>query len=966
MQANEGVPTGVQRIVRGAHTGPTELEDLLPGATSGDELPGKYPTKESIAASLQDVENVAADIERNAKAALVDSVREVSIGTEAIKSNLIGGISNQLDSVDNVARKLKSKLSSRIADGLTGVYADLVQMGIPVPSLEQVQYANATGDYLGSMLPLEGHPIEVTLPVPVEPPTDYTPIAPPSRPPQTPIQRPGMPPIATLPPPIRPVPVVPLPTTLPGTLPDGDDTGWEGGSGIGTMPLPPNWLGPIGPTEQCPTDTQGRPTGWRGETTFNGWTMPDFCGNCPPGTVNNGGSGTFFNACIPSGSGSQPPMQPPEQGQDLCPDGYYTFDWDGVSPLPVGAIRVGNRVCIPHPASVGEFCPADLAKNCGDKPVFPSVPSTPETGDYCHDIEQFLQSAVVNTPLIEHLIRGQYGSIGDSTIAKAVATAITGSNKPVIAALIDSLGKWLGEAAKAVVISPTCDKLALTPIASLHGIIKFINQWFGIVPKAATQTLQQAENLVCQTVMPDQPSTDKAYLSDTIDKELWRCWSELNGSVTKAAEIGLETLRTRPTSEQVSKLFRRDLITEDEFKKRMRQNGVIHDKDREAIHNLTQDWPSLSDLTPMLVRDVWDETTIDWAEVDKLFEAKYTKETKKYFDAIGLTKDVVKYYWRAHFHLPSFTMASEMYHRFRALPVGDPLRTDLDKVKALLIQDDWHPDWIDRMLAITFRPMRLIDIRTAYDMRILDDEGLKDKLRVLGYSDDDVTTTAKIWGKRREIRDAKQGGYPSVKSLIDKYANCEIDDHTFRLVLSYIVETPEQEMRAVEAAEVARTSEDNRRTIAGVSWQYRRGLISEEEATAELARQGIDPACIPSLVRVWKAQTSKQPKQLAAGSLCKMLEQGIISAPEFVNALLRIGYTSIDADRIVRSCAIGLTQKEIRKANQEAARLARERKAAEREAARLQRLAECGPPPCPKNRQTPSRNGEANPTNPAP
>ena len=956
MPPPKGNPDSVQRTIRFDDTAPTGLDNFLPGSPGEFDLPGSRPDMQLIRTAIADSEIEGEQILGRVRERINDRLRDAAIGVEGITSNVVGSIANANDEAEKLVTKLQTKQINGIRNGLTEAYSDFVRLGFPVPTDDQVAYGNATGDYLGSVtaFPPDGSGDIVALDQPDDRPArpnggqlttlclnmttgeqaefdgsicpvGWKPVGGTSEgvePPQPPSQPP------------------PTNDTLPHYLPppgEGDTSRW--------CPRPADYPAlrqleidavvasgyKIGPTIEYPADTVAntRPTNWNGATIVNGWVMPDYAGRCPVGLVPNGGTGTFFTACVaPVCIGTPQPPQPP------------------TVPPPVE----------PIPIEPTQQCPVDPSPLCGEPAKFPTMPSTPYSGDYCHDIEDFLRLAVPNIPNLEHILKTRFSGLGDSTIAKAVAKAITGSDKPVIPALIDSFGKWLGEAAKAVAFSPTCDKAALTPIATLNGVLKFLNQWFAIVPQAASNTLQQAENLVCQTKMPDQPSADKAYLADVIDRELWRCWTELNGDVVAAAEKGLDTLRTRPTAEQVSKLFRRKMLTEDEFKSRMRQNGVINDADRTAIHDLTQDWPSLSDLTPMLVRDVFDNETIDWTEVDKQFESRYTEETKKYFDALGLTRDVVKLYWRAHFHLPSFTMASEMVHRFRHLPENDPLHFDEKRAKKLLIQDDWHPDYIDRMLAITYRPMRLIDIRTSYDMRIIDDTQLKEKLAILGYSDADVDITLEYWKRRRDINDAKRGGFPSVKQLVTQYANCEIDDHTFRYQLSFVVESDEQERKAVEAAQIARTTEDNRRTISGISWQYKRGLISEEEATGELSRQGIDPSCVPSLVRTWKSQAAKQPKQLAAASLCKMLEMGIISQGEFVTALIRSGWSAIDADRITKSCAIGLSQKEMRKAERDAVRLARERKAMEREEAKRRRLAECGEPPCPANRRKSSPN----------
>jgi hypothetical protein len=309
-------------------------------------------------------------------------------------------------------------------------------------------------------------------------------------------------------------------------------------------------------------------------------------------------------------------------------------------------------------------------------------------------------------------------------------------------------------------------------------------------------------------------------------------------------------------------------------------------------------------------------------------------------------------------------MASEMYHRYRNLDPNDPLHTDKKKVEALLIQDDWDPNWTERMLAITFRPMRLIDLRNSYDMRTISDEDLQERLQWLGYDDKTIQLTFTYWQRRRDIRDAQKAGFPSVKTLVKQYANCYVDPSTFRLVLSRIVETPEQEQLAVEYAEIARETEANRRTISGVEWQYRRGLISEAEATEHLSRGGIDPTCIPTLVELWKQRIAKTPKQLTASQLCKMREYAIITTEEMVMALVRAGWSPLDAQRITAECTARLTDKAMRKANAEANRIAREMRRIEREERRRQRLLECGEPPCPANRSTPSQNGQGGQSTP--
>lgn len=960
---------------------PAELVDYLPGAATGNFPPGAITQPEDIAADLAHPLQVVNELQDTLAADTLATANPLFDAVEQIQANLIGGAANDIDDINKLVDKLAGKLHSQAVHSMYDVYGKIQDLGFPLPTPEQIATGIATGDYLGSLM--------------TNPTTDTLPVAPPFVPitpnnPTLPLQQPDMPTQPHCPPGFIALPdgscLDRFNNSSGGTLTQNPVTGEIGIAfcPVGTTFVPPGTLG---------LDSHQYPYGRCVASSSTGFdTTTPRCGysgdyDIPPtrysdGADISGGMMTGHDVYIQL-AGGEPPMrqahwrlslqgsagQSPISYEFYAPDGAIVGSY-GRRIVYSNAIAggLGALTCLEKLGTVedgssgqtttGATCPIPPKLDCG-VPGFQAPVLGIANDGTCISFEKMLEK--LTSTVVDF---GQFLSVGTEkielgSVAKTVVSAVLGSESPILPSIVKRLGEWIKKTAEASAKEAACDPVKLVPVAINAALWKFIGQWFGIVPQALTATLQQAENLTCQYALPDQQSVDSAYLAGEIDKELFDCWTKINGNILQAAEKGIDTRRERPTAQQVSQLFRKGYLSQDQFDKRMRERGVMRAEDKEAIHNLTVDWPSLSDLTPMLVRDVWDETTIDWTQADALFNDKYAGNAKKYFDAIGVTRDVAKYYWRAHFHLPSYTMATEMIHRYRNLDPNDPLYMDVEKMKKLLIQDDWSPEWIDRMIGISFKTLTRVDTRRSYELRTITDDELKDQLRFIGYDDRAVDLMFKYWKRQRELRDIKAGGYPTVKALVTQYANCEINHDQFTFILRKIAENQDQYDNAIDAAENARTTESNKRTIAGVRWQFTRGLITEGEATAQLASNGIDPTCVPSIVKLMKQRQQKQPKQLTAGKLCDMREYGIISSDEMINALIRTGWSPIDAARITNECSARLTDKAMRKAQAEANRIAREAKAAAKEEAKRLRDSECGPAPCPANRQIPSTNGAA-------
>jgi len=116
---------------------------------------------------------------------------------------------------------------------------------------------------------------------------------------------------------------------------------------------------------------------------------------------------------------------------------------------------------------------------------------------------------------------------------------------------------------------------------------------------------------------------------------------------------------------------------------------------------------------------------------------------------------VLKWYWAAHWELPSPTQVYEMLHRLNPDVLKlrkeayeemgleeEKLKTDLETVKFYLRQADYDLRWRDRLLAISYSPLTRVDLRRVYDLGLIDRDELIARLMEVGYTKKDAELLA--------------------------------------------------------------------------------------------------------------------------------------------------------------------------------------------------------------------------------
>lgn len=918
------------------------MSEMLPGSPIGTVLPGVTVSVPQIEADLADVESVVESVYSNLGDSIVAGYMSVANDLAAIEANVIGGITNEVEAVELVLANLTRKIISGITAKLSDVYAKIIDLGFNIPTLDDVRYGNATGDFIGSMTGQTPKDEPITHFGYVGSTPDLGGIKPDTNTPYDglpvvgPIGNPsGIPPSPTVPPHVPPV--VPNPTP---NNPDGCPT-WPVGGIVSTYAATGGPQTLAGGTYISPWRTSVQPEPNGGYITYR------------IRTINDEGGIIYENVILPIGYGLYyNPVSNTVVGATFAPSGYMNCP----CVAQAGAYTVGNQGSGAFPPLGDPPPPPPIGGTC---PV-PNYSCPADYGWNIHPIGHYgdpfcerIKSPDIDWAKFQQQLSSIIGMSGPSLpaqgIALTVVNAITGGNGAIVPEVINRFSKWLTKVIKDVTQSPGCDGAKFTPVATAVGIMNFFQQWTGIIPPQSIKPLIQLMNSVCQYQIPSPAEADNAFLAKTINEETWQCYHKAAGNFVGEFESVFKAKRTKADALQASQLFRREQLTKDEYEVRMRANGVLQSEDVKDLYNLTQSWPGISDVIRFLVRDIADKDLVDKFGMYDDFEKKYAGRLIKYADAVGVSKDLMKDQWAAHWHIPSFTMLTEMLHRLRPGVVAEDLQVTQDDVFEALKQDDWLPYWAKRMIEVSYRNVTKEDSVKAYMIHAIDDEELTGHYLDVGYNEKAANFYVQFQKKRRDIADNKASGLPTIRRLTSQYAKCEITEQEFRDSITKLALSEDHEAKMLEAGRQAVRVEDRKLSVNQVKRPFELGLTDYDEATNQLSNTDIDPRCVRALVDAWALKQLKRSKFLSVGQLCKMRERGIIGYADHVRALVRNNWDRQDAERIATECGITVSEKQAARARREADRAQRIREKLAREEAKRRKLEACGPPSCPTN-----------------
>ena len=318
-----------------------------------------------------------------------------------------------------------------------------------------------------------------------------------------------------------------------------------------------------------------------------------------------------------------------------------------------------------------------------------------------------------------------------------------------------------------------------------------------------------------------------------------------------------------------------------------------NDKEISILRGLSWAYPSPTDFIRFAVRDVFTKNE----EIQRALSAEFPDDIVPYAEKAGMAKDVLMWYWKAHWELPSPTQIYEMLHRLNpdVLKVRgkayesmdleiDKLTTTKETVEDYLRQADYDIRWRQRLLAISYNPLTRVDLRRIYQLGLIDDEELLARLMEIGYTKEDARLLVEFYKTYRQ-EEAKEYTKSEIKNLL--YYGL-INDAEAKVLLTRLGYSEEDAKTLIELWKAKITEKDMRETQKFIRDAYALGIITRAEAESELRGCGLSEDVIRVVLDKEEKRRLKSQRLPSPTTIVKWLKLGIITKDVAYRLLQRI------------------------------------------------------------------------------
>lgn len=458
-----------------------------------------------------------------------------------------------------------------------------------------------------------------------------------------------------------------------------------------------------------------------------------------------------------------------------------------------------------------------------------------------------------------------------------------------------------------------CNKTAMF-IPSIISILGgFVSRWISTEAERFTKPYTLTSNYICPQELPTAAEATHAYIRGVIDYQTWQCWVRANNYRDVPQEKIVEANQTMPNISDYLQLMMRRHITPTQWNEFARRSGVLTDEIKAQFEKLVEAWPGMDDVVRFMTRDVDDNNLVERFGMDDEFTQKWKDKTQAYGEGLGMTTELARRYWRAHWQLPSPTQLKEMLHRNRKGRVPDDAVVSRGDVETALKQNDLLPFWVPKEIAISYAPLTRTDTQRAFFIGALKEKDVRESYLDLGYNDRDAEILVNFTKKLKYQYIARQVGLPTAKELSTMYSRHEITEQEFEAQLKELGYGDEEQQTAKLSAERLRTRRERDIHRKAIRRWFFIGSINEVQAENRLIDAGYGPMQANRIKNEWVFEREAKGKAIPAAMLCRMRERNLITIEEQLKGLVGLGYSTERARLIAQDCGVTITDRQMKK-----------------------------------------------------
>lgn len=605
-----------------------------------------------------------------------------------------------------------------------------------------------------------------------------------------------------------------------------------------------------------------------------------------------------------------------------------------VPPVPPGT-PVAPGIPVPTPPPVPPKPP-----NAG------TPPPTPPANPYPIDLSPIVANPLDGTfdgpnycKLVSAKCDTSRGNGTDELVFDTIGRFVTGLLSPVpflgnaAGAIGQSVEAGLGLIKQSVAVGATRGGIAdiecLTTGLMSTFFPKVVQQYTGVDLSYALEPQMQTVRYSSPVHIPTQGGIDGAYLRNVISLADWECYTRANGNLPYIHSKVMESGRTVEGISEGVQLYKRRLITEQQYYDICRKNGVLEQEVMNHILALSDYIPTPTDIFSWMIKDVANPKYVEIAKLDEDFAESWSDVFQYWADANGISKQQIQYQYRAQWKLPSKTQVDEFIRRLRPGRVDPSVAFTIEDAKLLYKLDEIPAGFRDRLIQTSYVPINRTDIMAAYVAGSMPEAEVFERFQDIGYSQADAKALTEFVKVKSEQQIQGSMGAWTRRRITTEYVAGSIDRDEAERLMSRTVKDQAKVGAALDDADTIRRALARKQCIKAMKKRFMNGEFDTMGVRVELLNLGLNVSVAQTLIEGWACERNSKHKEPTVKMLTDWALKGLITVQQFRDRLLNLGYSGEDADRIIRMADI---EERERMAKEAAARAEKARKEAEKRA----------------------------------
>lgn len=341
----------------------------------------------------------------------------------------------------------------------------------------------------------------------------------------------------------------------------------------------------------------------------------------------------------------------------------------------------------------------------------------------------------------------------------------------------------------------------------------------------------------------------------------------------------LKSSGTTPAPGELLAMWLRGIINDDALNSAFIVQG-IDPPWQSHMRELTKVIPPISDLIAMAVHDVWNPAAVNLGRLfDGLPEELLTWAKKQ-----GLSEDWARYYWGAHWSLPSPQQGFEMLHRGI---IGE------EALDTLLTALDIAPGWRDKLKGITYHNYTRVDIRRMHAAGVLNETEVTRAHLDLGYDENKAAKLTEFVLKLNQGVIDEEGedlGRLSRTAILGFFRDGLLTEDRTRTLLVAGGATPQTAELWIASVKLAEESDERREAVALIIDQTVSGVITPDEAEQRIRGLGLETIEVERAMIMLTRALERRVKLPTQDDAEKLFLSGIIQIADYKDVLERLGF----------------------------------------------------------------------------